>query len=150
MAFSASAMESAMVGSGGVDILGQGIFETGGSAFKMPAHADTNFDTVKVGNDNANAIGIGLGLFPFSDNAGAVARNNLEVKKNQNSGDCACCQALDANAACQDCCTKYNIEQIEVGNRNARAVGIGAGVGPFSGNTGAIAENNVKIVTNQE
>ncbi|VVB63151.1 Uncharacterised protein [uncultured archaeon] len=151
MAASASAMaQSAAAGTGGVDILGQGIFETGGSAFKFPAAADTNFDSVKVGNDNAFAVGIGLGVFPFSNDVGATARNNLEIKKNQNSGDCSCCQALDSSSPCKDCCLKYNVEQIEVGSRNAMAIGVGAGFGPFSANSGAIAENNIKVVTNQE
>jgi hypothetical protein len=142
--------QSAAAGTGGVDILGQGIFETGGSAFKFPVEADTNFDSVKVGNDNAFAVGIGLGFFPFSNNAGATARNNLEIKKNQNSGDCVPCQSLDSSNCCKDACTKYNVEQIEVGSRNAMAIGVGVGVGPFSANSGAIAENNIKIVTNQE
>jgi hypothetical protein len=142
--------KSAAVGTSGVDILGDGIFETGDSAFKFPCAADTNFDSIVVGNDNARAIGIGLGIFPFNDNVGAVARNNLEIKKNQDSGGCACCQALDTSCPCQDCCTKYNIEQIKVGSRNAQAIGIGVGVGPFSQTNGAIAENNVKIVTNQQ
>lgn len=151
MAVSASAMaQSASVGTDGVDILGQGIFETEGSAFKFPVSADTNFDSVKVGNDNAFAVGIGVGFFPFADNVGATARNNLEIKKNQDSGDCACCQALDSSCPCQDCCTKYNVEQIEVGSRNAMAIGVGAAVGPFASNNGAVAENNIKIVTNQE
>jgi hypothetical protein len=30
------------------------------------------------------------------------------------------------------------------------AIGVGAGIGPFAANSGAIAENNIKIVTNQE
>ncbi len=149
-AFAAPAMaEGAIAGTGGVDILGQGIFETEGTAFKLP-EADTNFDSVSVGNDNAMAIGIGLGAFPFTSNSGATARNNLEIKKNQDSGACECCQALSENCPCQDCCIKYNVEQIKVGNRNAMAVGIGAGVGPFAQNTGAVAENNIKIVTNQQ
>ena len=148
-ALAAPAMaHSALAGTDGVDVLGDGIFETEGTAFQL-ATADTNFDSVEVGNDNARAIGIGLGSFPFNNNAGAVARNNLEIKKNQDSGDCACCQALDTSCPCKDCCIKYNVENIKVGSRNAFAVGIGAGVGPFADNTGAVAENNVKIVTNQ-
>jgi hypothetical protein len=151
MAASAPAIaQSAAVGTGGVDILGLGIFETGDSAFKFPAAADTNFDSVEVGNDNAVAFGIGLGAFPFNDNIGATARNNLEIKKNQNSGECVPCQAIDSSGNCEDSCLKYNIEQIKVGSRNAMAIGIGVGVGPFASNNGAVAENNIKIVTNQE
>ncbi len=137
-ALAAPAMaHSAMAGTDGVDILGQGIFETEGTAFQLP-ESDTNFDSIEVGNDNARAIGIGFGAFPFNHDVGAVAKNNLEIKKNQDSGDC------------KDCCTKYNVEHIEVGSRSAFAVGIGTGVGPFADNTGAVAENNVKIVTNQQ
>ncbi len=147
-AFAAPAMaHSAIAGSDGVDVLGDGIFETEGTAFKLPV-ADTNFDSIEVGNDNARAIGIGLGSFPFNQEVGAVARNNLEIKKNQDSGDCACCQALDTSCPCKDCCNKYNVEHIEVGSRSAFAVGVGAG--PFADNTGAVAENNVKIITNQQ
>ena len=139
-ALAAPAMaHSAIAGTGGVDVLGEGIFETEGTAFKLPI-ADTNFDSIDVGDDNARAIGIGLGSFPFNHDVGAVARNNLEIKKNQDSGECSC----------DDCCTKYNVEQITVGSRNAFAIGIGAGTGPFADNTGAVAENNVKIVTNQQ
>ncbi len=151
VALAAPAMaQGGMIGSKGVDILGQGIFETEGNAFKFPTDADTNYDSVEVGNDNARAIGIGLGIFPFNDNVGAVAKNNLKIKKNQDSGDCACCQALDPSCPCKDCCIKYNVEQIKVGSRNAMAFGIGAGAGPFSSDKGAIAENNVEIVTNQQ
>ncbi len=151
MAVSACAMEqgTAMCAKG-ADILGNGIFECGENAFKAMSPADTNFDSVKVGSDNAFAVGIGAGFFPFSSGVGATAKNNLEIKKNQNSGECACCQALDSSCPCKDCCIKYNIEQIEVGNRNAMAIGVGAGFGPFAGSNGAVAENNIKIVTNQE
>ncbi len=128
---------SAVAGTGGVDILGDGIFETEGSAFQFPDGADTNFDSIEVGSDNAQAIGNAIGIWPFHSDP--VARNNLEIKKNQDSGECECCQALDPSCPCEDCCTKYNIEQIKVGNRNAQAIGYGT-----------IAENNVKIVTNQQ
>lgn len=153
-AFAAPVMaEGAMAGTGGVDILGQGIFETEGTAFKLP-HADTNFDSIEVGNDNALAVGAGaVGIFPFSGNNGNVAAtNNLEIKKNQDSGACECCQAIDSSGPCQDCCTKYNVEQIKVGNRGATAVGaFTGGFGPFAGNGGSVtATNNVKIVTNQQ
>jgi len=126
----------ASIGSGGVDILGEGIFETGGSAFQFPSGADTNFDSVNVGNDRAFAAGwiTRPGVFI---GAPANAANSLEIKKNQDSGECECCQVLDPSCPCQDCCTKYNVEQINVGDRTAQAFGF------------ASATNNVKIVTNQ-
>jgi hypothetical protein len=160
MAFAAFAVpamaQSSMVGSGGVDILGQGIFETGTSAFKTPPNADTNFDLLEVGNDRAFAIGAFAWGFPggWAVNRGGVsATNDLEIKKNQNSGDCACCQALDSSSLCQDCCIKYNVEQIRVGDRDARAIGAGAGPGFWAwanNQGGVVASNTVKIVTNQE
>jgi hypothetical protein len=129
----------ASVGSGGVDILGEGIFETGGSAFQFPNGADTNFDSVNVGNDRAFAAGWIFSPFPPTFIGGpANAANNLEIKKNQDSGECECCQVLDPSCPCQDCCTKYNVEQITVGSRTAQAFGF------------ANANNNVKIVTNQQ
>lgn len=154
-AFAVPAMaQGAMVGSGGVDILGQGIFETGGSAFKFPTSADTNFDTVDVGNDRAVAIGgAGQLVGPFGTNQAAVtAQNNLKIKKNQDSGECQCCQAIDSNCPCQDCCTKYNVEQIKVGSRSATAIGLSfQGAFPFGFNTNSVlAQNNVEIVTNQQ
>jgi len=156
-AFAAPAMaHSAMVGSDGVDILGQGIFETEGSAFKFPGGTDTNYDSIDVGNDFAQAIGAFAWGTPggWAVNRGGVsATNELEIKKNQDSGDCACCQALDSSCPCQDCCTKYNVEQIKVGNRNAQAIGAGAGPGfwAWANNRGGVsASNTVKIVTNQQ
>ena len=65
-----------------------------------------------------------------------IATNNLEIKKNQDSGACNCCTSGDLS--CQDCCLKVNLEQITVGNREAMAFGM------------AVATNNVKIVTNQQ
>jgi len=146
-AFAVPAMaQSAMIGSGGVDILGQGIFETGGNAFKFPVAADTNFDSIEVGNDKALAIGgfaQRAGFFG-SNNAAVTAQNNLKIKKNQDTGDSLTCTA---------CSPKYNVETIEVGNRVAQA--IGAGVGGIgiraAGNFGGVsATNNVEIVTNQQ
>ena len=59
-AFAAPALaQTAMIGSGGVDILGQGIFETGAGAFKFPAAVNANYDSIDVGNDRARAIGVG-------------------------------------------------------------------------------------------
>ena len=115
-------MAQGISGSGGVDILGTngGIFETEGSAFRFPEVADTNFDSLTVGNDKALAIGSFWNRGPM-----AVATNNLEIKKNQDSGAC-------------DSCLKVNVEQVTVGNRNALAFGSAAAV------------NNVKLVLNQQ
>jgi hypothetical protein len=126
-------MAQGLAGSGGVDILGKdgGIFETEGSAFRFPEVADTNFDSLVVGNDKALAFGSIWRRAPM-----AVATNNLVIKKNQDSGACECCDSGDIS--CQDCCIKVNLEQITVGNRNAMAFGFAA------------ATNNVKIVTNQQ
>jgi len=126
-------MGQGMSGSGSVDILGKngGIFETDGSAFRFPELTDTNVDSLTVGNDKALAIGSFWHRAPM-----AVATNNLEIKKNQDSGACECCSSGDVS--CQDCCIKVNLEQINVGNRNAMAFGFAA------------ATNNVKIVTNQQ
>lgn len=155
-AFAAPALaQSAMIGSGGVDILGQGIFETGGSAFKFPGTADTNFDLVEVGNDRALAIGgFAQGAIAGGSTQAAVtAQNNLKIKKNQDSGECDCCQALDPACPCKDCCTKYNVEQIKVGSRSAIAIGLSGqlSIFPFSRNSAStLAQNNVEIVTNQQ
>jgi hypothetical protein len=135
--------QNAQIGTSGVDILGNGIFETGDSAFKFPILTDTNFDNIVVGNDYARAFGWG---------DPAVAQNNLEIKKNQNVGACAsCCPNRNYGAdaemdgyksncpSCQDACTTVNIEQIEVGDRSAEAFGIQSS-----------AVNSQKIVVNQE
>ena len=120
-------------GYGAVDILGKdgGIFETEGSAFSFPEFQDTNIDTLTVGNDRALAFGN-----IWQKNPGATATNNLEIKKNQDSGACECCTTGDA--ACHDCCIKVNIDQIKIANRDAMAFGF------------ASATNNAKIVTNQQ
>jgi hypothetical protein len=135
------AQDASARGGKGVDILGTGIFETDGNAFSFPVMADTNYDSVQVGNDRALSFGMGDG-FPFGlRNGPANAVNNLEIKKNQDSGDCEPC--LDDSGDpleyfCQDACLKFNVEQIEVGNREAMAFGF------------ATATNNIKIVTNQQ
>jgi hypothetical protein len=131
--------QNAMGSSGGVDILGDGIFETDGSAFQFPAYADTNFDSITMGNDKATAFGTTWGWMNHYGPANAV--NNLEIKKNQDSGDTceSCCSGTGAGTCdtCGDACVKANIEQIKVGNRETMAFGF------------ANAANNVKIVTNQ-
>jgi hypothetical protein len=116
-----------------VDILGKdgGIFETDGSAFKFPEFQDTNVDSLTVGNDKALAIGNLWG------NIDPTATNNLEIKKNQDSGECICSNGGIDNAS-PTCCIKVNMEQVNVGNREAMAFG------------SATATNNVKLVTNQQ
>ena len=129
------AQDASALGGKGVDILGNGIFESDGSGFGFPFVTDTNFDSITVGNDNARAIEWG-GIFPF-DPAPAKAENNLEIKKNQQVGPCSCCQAINSSCPCQDCCTTVNIDQVHIGNREAQAIGA------------ASAVNNVKLVLNQ-
>jgi hypothetical protein len=128
-----------LAGSGGVDILGTGIFETEGALMKFPDAQDTNIDTLVVGNDKALAFGNIWQKTPL-----ATATNNLEIKKNQDSGECAPCNLLPEDPedptpiSCTDSCVKVNIDQISVGNREAMAFGF------------ATATNNVKIVANQQ
>lgn len=148
------AQDASAAGGKGIDILGNGIFESGDSAFKFPVLTDTNFDSITVGDDNARAIGWD-GFFPFSSPR-AKAVNNLEIKKNQQVGPCECCNQDDHKckprpgpgdsldyghrdncSPCQDCCTTVNIDQVHVGDRNAQAFG------------NAEAVNNVKLVLNQ-
>ncbi|HNX09779.1 MAG TPA: hypothetical protein PKL29_06655 [Methanothrix sp.] len=128
-----------LAGSGGVDVLGTGIFETDGSLIRFPEAQDTNIDTLDVGNDRAMAFGNIWQKTPI-----ATATNNLEIKKNQDTGLCECCnetQYLPDGTiidGCADCGIKVNIDQIKVGNREATAFGFAA------------ATNNVKIVANQQ
>jgi hypothetical protein len=123
-----------LAGTGGVDILGDGIFETDISGIRFPSAQDTNVDSLQVGNDKANAFG-SSDLFAKEP----VATNNLEIKKNQDSGECTTCRDSDGFVVdCNDTCIKVNIETIKVGNRDAMAFGF------------ASATNNVKIVTNQQ
>ena len=132
------AQDASAIGGKSTDILGNGIFECGDNAFKFPILADTNFDSITVGNDNAHAYGL-EGFFPFFGPK-AEAVNNLEIKKNQQVGPCeSCCKAgsPDSCSACQSPCTTVNIDQVHVGDRNAQAYG------------NAEAENNVKLVLNQ-
>lgn len=121
--FFAPAMADDAMGGENIDLLHNGIFETNGNAFTFPVDQNTNYDSLQVGNDKATSFGMGCS-FPFGFcNGPANAENNLEIKKNQNA---------DA--------TDYmlNIEQIKVGDRVAQAFGF------------ATANNNVKIVVNQE
>jgi hypothetical protein len=148
------AQNDGLAGGGSVAILGTGIFETEGSALKFPDAQDTNIDLLTVGNDRALAIGHGRD---------PIAANNLLIKKNQDSGECKCCDRIIdkeenrgsegcsscSSAAkgvrapknvspCHDCCIKLNLEDITVGNRDAMAFGSSS------------ADNYVKIVTNQQ
>ena len=123
--------EYGLAGSGGVDILGTGIYETDGSLIRFPGYQDTNIDTLTVGNDKALAFGNIWQKTPV-----ASATNNLEIKKNQDTGLCECCS--DTTTECTDCCIKVNVDQIKVGNREAMAFGF------------ASATNNIKIVANQQ
>jgi hypothetical protein len=125
----------------GTDVLGNGIFESSDGlnfpegSLSGSVLADTNFDSITVGNDRANAYGF-EGFFPFESNP-AKATNNLEVKKNQQVGQCECCQAQDSSCPCKDCCITTNIDQVHIGDRTANAFG------------NAEAVNNVKLVLNQ-
>ena len=138
---------SALAGCDGEGVLASGIFETEESSIKFPAGQDTNIDSLEVGNDKALAYG---SIFMRTPKATAV--NNLEIKKNQDSGACPdeCCMNTLTSAEptqagpitvqtadCTDCCIKVNVDQIKVGNRDTLAFGFAA------------AENNVKIVANQ-
>jgi len=125
-----------IAGDGGVDILGKngGIFETEGAAFQFPEFQDTNIDSLTVGNDKAMAVGNIWQKTPM-----ATATNNLEIKKNQDSGECTLCdRVIDNVSPCQDNCIKVNLEHVNVGNRQALAFGT------------ASAANHIKIVTNQQ
>jgi hypothetical protein len=138
IAVPAMAQDASAMGGAGTDILGNGIFECGDNAFKFPILADTNFDSITVGDDNARAIGF-EGMFPFFGPK-AKAENNLEIKKNQQVGPCeSCCKAgsPESCSACQSACTTVNIDNVKVGDRTAQAYG------------NAEAVNNVKLVLNQ-
>jgi len=131
----------------GADVLGTygGIFETEESAFNFPASQDTNIESLTVGNEKAMAFNNIWQKIGF-----ASATNNLEIKKNQDSGDCYCCQQdcdivspspgsrVANHTPCKDCCAKVNLDQISAGNRESFAFGHSS------------AENYVKIVTNQK
>jgi hypothetical protein len=122
-----------IAGNGGVDILGDGIFETDISGIRFPAFQDTNIDSLNVGNDKAMAFGT-----PWQGSPIAKATNNLEIKKNQDSGECVLCTDEFTGSCVDNCTTKVNIETINVGNRDVMAFGF------------ATATNNIKIVTNQQ
>ena len=135
---------SALAGCDGGDVLASGIFETAESSIKFPAGQDTNIDSLEVGNDKALAYGS-----IFMRTPKATATNNLEIKKNQDSGACPnqCCKnellSIEGpnsiwTSDCADCCIKVNVDQIKVGNRDALAFGFSS------------ATNSVKILATQE
>ncbi len=96
--------QNAVIGSGTVDILAQGIFEADGSAIQISEDTPANVDGVVVGNDRALAFGTPWGY----TQPRPIAENNLVIKKNQ-----------------QQDSLLINAEQITVGNREALAFGSG-------------------------
>ena len=114
--------ENAIVGADGVDILGDGIFQSEGNAFRFPLDFSTSYDSLTVGDDKATALGMGK-IFPFGGTA-PVAQNNLAILKSQNSSP-------------EGGYTVVNLDQIKAGSRTALASGHASSV------------NNVKIVANQ-
>lgn len=123
---------------GDADIFGSdkngGIFETEGSSLKFPEMQDTNVDALTVGNDTALAVGNIWQRTPI-----ATATNNLEIKKNQDSGESHnLTDIVNGLYDCTDFGPIVNIDQITVGNRKAMAFGF------------ASATNNVRIVADQQ
>jgi hypothetical protein len=119
--------EDAIVGANGVDILGNGIFQSAGNAFRFPLVSNTNYNSVTVGNDKATALGMGK-VFGFGGSL-PKAQNNLEILKSQNSGENT---SPDSSFV-----LKVNLNQIKAGSRIASASGYASSV------------NNVKVVDNQ-
>ena len=127
------------------------ILEIDGASIISPEAADENYNILAIGNDKSLAFG------PEID---PIAANNLEIKTDQNSGDCRCCkpsyriipiivnstmQNMQTNgnnpleiSTCKDCCIKVNIDRINAGDRTAIAFGFSE------------AANNVKIVADQQ
>ncbi len=130
------------------------ILESDQNSLIFPETTDGNYDILTIGNDKS---------FAFGPSIDPIAANNLEIRKNQDSGDCVCCnpsykqilpipiyvnstmQNMQRNqnnaleiSTCQDCCIKMNIDNINVGDRTAIAFGFSE------------ATNNEKIVANQQ
>jgi uncharacterized protein YegL len=110
----------------------------------IESQPDRNFDSLEVGSDSAIAMNSFMG-----PRLKTLATNNLEIKKNQDSGACPddCCDPWIKSVGpdgtveshdCKDCCTKYNRDTIKVGSRDAIAFGM------------ASATNNVKVVAEQK
>ena len=126
-----------------INALESGAFQTKEAAVMFPGAQDTNIDAMVVGDDKAIAFGN-----VWNSIAPAKAVNNLEILKSQDSGECQNCTKSDETEDwqgnwtgqfdCKDACTKVNIDQIKVGNREARAFGFSS------------AANNVKIVATQQ
>ena len=91
-----------------------------------------NYDSIQVGNDEARSISDYWSTHEAFGKK-AIAVNNLEIKKNQDSGECNPC-----NNTCQNACSKSNLEKIKIGDRMSFTYGIATGT------------NNIKIITNQE
>jgi len=87
----------------------------------------TNRDTMDIGKEESLAF-----TASFFNKDAARATNDLEIKKNQDSGNCSGCPE-----SCSNACVKLNREQIWVGDRDASAHGSGD------------SENHVKLVSNQ-
>lgn len=116
-----------------------------------PEAKDSNYNILAIGNDKSLAFGPGID---------PIAANNLEIKTNQDSGDCRCCkssydrfasyvnstmQNMQGNknnplqfSTCKDCCIKVNIDRINAGDRTAVAFGFSE------------ANNNAKIAADQQ
>lgn len=136
-AAAAGAASYASMGASGIALLGGAIFETESGASRFNITRSTNFDSVVVGNDKATAVGNywGSGILGSQ----AMAQNNLEIKKNQVSGNSTCCFSEElGDSSCRPCNPLLNLEQIRVGDRISFAYG------------DAQAQNNIKIVTNQQ
>jgi len=130
------AQDYGLAGSDGVDILGTGIFETDGSLIRFPEAQDTNVDTLVVGDGKTLAFGNIWQKTPV-----AIATNNLEIKKNQDSGKFCRIRGspqYKGKTICQNNGIKVNLEQVNLGNRDATTFGH------------AFAANNIKITTNQQ
>jgi hypothetical protein len=120
-----------------VDLLGRGLFEADSGASGFNTSCSTNFDSIVVGDDKANAFGNYWSHDIFGPQA--LAQNNLEIKKNQTSGNRTCCFSEEVgNSSCRQCNPQLNLEQIRIGDRTSFAYG------------NALAQNNIKIITNQQ
>ena len=93
---------SALAGCDSEAVLASGIFETEESSIKFPAGQDTNIDSLQVGNDKAFAYGS-----IFMRTPKATATNNLEIKKNQDSGKCGLISAAIHGSKQSDERTEY-------------------------------------------
>jgi hypothetical protein len=93
---------------------------------------DTNKGSIRIGDDMADAYGS-----LFNDGKGPMARNNLEILKNQNTSIDQCCSTA-IPGLCHEYIPQQNIDKIRAGNRGATSMG------------SADSANNVKIVSRQE